>query len=386
MSTPTRHAVVADNVFDGITVRHNSAVLMEGQQIVGVATRRGLPEDLPVKEMPEGVWLAPGFIDVQVNGGGDLLFNNGPSPATIAAIGAAHRQFGTTSFLPTLITDTDEKMRDAIAAVQKAMKESPGVLGIHLEGPFLSKEKPGIHNPELIRAADVHHLAMLHSLNGGATVVTLAPECVSPNFISKLVNGGTRVSLGHSMATYEETRQAIADGLTGFTHLFNAMRQLGSREPGPIAAALEAAGCWYGLIVDGEHVSIPMLKLALRGAGSPMLTTDAMPPVGGTKPSFTLYGHEITVEDGRCATRDGKLAGSALDMSTAVGNCVRHLDVTLTEALTYASLSPARFLGLGDQLGRIAQGFRADLVAFEPDDVRVIGTWVAGEYAAAAKA
>jgi N-acetylglucosamine-6-phosphate deacetylase len=380
MSTPKRHAIAADSIFDGITVRHHSAVVVEGSEIVGVAPRRGLADDMPVKEMAEGVWLAPGFIDVQVNGGGDRLFNNDPTPETIVAIATAHRRFGTTSLLPTLITDTDETMRQAIAAVQAAMKTSPGVLGIHLEGPFLSKEKPGVHKPELIRPADSHHLAMLQSLKGGVTVVTCAPECVSAKFISELANAGVKVSLGHSMATYEETRQAIADGLTGFTHLFNAMRPLGAREPGPIAAALEAAGCWYGLIVDGEHVSIPMLKLAMHGAGSPMLVTDAMPPVGGKKSKFMLYGEEITVGEGRCVTKDGKLAGSAVDMATAVLNCVRYLDATLTEALTYASLSPARFLGLGERLGRIAPGFRADLVAFEPDEVHVVGTWLAGGY------
>jgi len=384
MSTPKRHAVTADSVFDGITVRHNCAVVIEGKQIAGIATRRDLPDGLAVRDMPKGVWLAPGFIDVQVNGGGDRLFNNDPTPETISMIAAAHRRFGTTSLLPTLISDTDETMRQAIAAVQSAMQASPGILGIHLEGPFLSREKPGVHNPEMIRAADSHHLAMLTSLKGGTTVVTCAPECVSPRFISELANSAVRVSLGHSMATYEETRSAITDGLTGFTHLFNAMRPLASREPGPIAAALEAAGCWYGLIVDGEHVSIPMLKFALRGAGSPMLVTDAMPPVGGSKASFTLYGEEITVENGRCATKDGKLAGAAIDMARAVSNAVRFLDLTLTEALTYASLSPARFLGLGDHLGRIAPGYRADLVAFEPDNVHVTGTWLAGEYAPSA--
>jgi N-acetylglucosamine-6-phosphate deacetylase len=273
-------------------------------------------------------------------------------------------------------------MRTAIAAVQSAMKTSPGVLGIHLEGPFLSPEKPGVHKAAMIRPVDAHHPGMLQSLKGGTTVVTCAPECVPSRFVSELANAGVRVSLGHSMATYEETRSAIAEGLTGFTHLFNAMRQLASREPGPIAAALEAAGCWYGLIVDGEHVSIPMLKLALRGAGSPMLVTDAMPPVGGSDAPFKLYDEEITVENGRCLTKDGKLAGSAIDMATAVWNCVRFLDLTLTEALTYASHSPARFLGLGDQLGRIAPGFRADLVAFEPDEMRVSGTWLAGDYEA----
>lgn len=384
MNTPNRHAVAADSVFDGITVRHNCAVVIEGKQIVGVVTRRGLSDDLPVRELPDGQWLAPGFIDVQVNGGGDRLFNNETTPEAIAAIAAAHRRFGTTSLLPTLISDTDERMRQAIGAVQSAMETSPGILGIHLEGPFLSPEKPGVHKPEMIRAVDAHHLAMLKSLKGGTTVVTCAPECVSATFIGELANAGVKVSLGHSMATYEETRAAIADGLSGFTHLFNAMRPLASREPGPIAAALEAAGCWYGLIVDGEHVSIPMLKLALRGAGSPMLVTDAMPPVGGSKTSFSLYGEEITVENGRCATKDGKLAGSAIDMASAVWNSVRFLDLTLSEALTYASLSPARFLGLGDRLGRIAPGCRADLVAFEADEVKVTGTWLAGEYAASA--
>ena len=384
MNISKRHAVSADIVFDGITVRHNCAVVIEDKQIVGVAARRDLPEEVPVQELPAGQWLAPGFIDVQVNGGGDRLFNNDPTPATIAAIAAAHRNFGTTSLLPTLITDTDEKMRQAIAAVQSAMQDSPSILGIHLEGPFLSREKPGVHSAEMIRAVDAHHLAMLKSLKGGSTVVTCAPECVSSRFIGDVANAGVRVSLGHSMATYEETRAAIADGMSGFTHLFNAMRPMAAREPGPIVAALEAAGCWYGLIVDGEHVSIPMLKLALRGAGSPMLVSDGMPPVGGSSTSFMLYGNEITVEDGRCTTKEGNLAGSAVDMATVVWNCVRFLDVTLPEALTYASASPAKFLGLGDHLGRIAPGYRADMVAFEPDEVRVSGTWLAGEYKASA--
>ena len=382
MSPPKRHAVAADTVFDGITVRHNCVILIEGTEIVGVTTRRGLPEEIPVQEMPEGVWLAPGFIDVQVNGGGDRLFNNDPTPETIAVMAAAHRRFGTTSLLPTLITDSDDKMRQAIASVRSALPNLPGVLGIHLEGPFLSAEKPGIHDPGLIRAPDDHHLDLLQSLKGATTIVTCAPEIVPDGFITELVNANIRVSLGHSMATYAETQSAIADGLSGFTHLFNAMRPLGSREPGPIAAALEAAGCWYGLIVDGEHVAAPMLKLALRGSGSPMLVTDAMPPVGGSATTFTLYGQEIAVDGGRCATKDGQLAGSAIDMATAVWNTVRYLDVPLTDALTYASLAPARFLGLASHLGRIAPGFRADIVAFEPDNVHVTGTWLAGEYAA----
>jgi N-acetylglucosamine-6-phosphate deacetylase len=181
------------------------------------------------------------------------------------------------------------------------------------------------------------------------------------------------------MATYEQTGAALAEGLTGFTHLFNAMRPLASRDPGPIAAALEDPRAFYGLIVDGEHVAPAMLRLALRGAGRAMLVTDAMPPVGGSRGTFQLYGKEIVARDGRVTTDDGVLAGSALDMATAVRNCVRLLDMELPEALRLAATTPAAFLGLSDRLGRIAPGHRADIVALDPDAVRVLATWVAGE-------
>jgi N-acetylglucosamine-6-phosphate deacetylase len=380
MSLSDRHALAADFIFDGDTLRENHAVVVDGATIAAVVPRRELPAAIAVRDMPAGAWLAPGFIDVQVNGGGDVLFNDVPTSEGIAAIAAAHRRFGTTALLPTLISDTPDRMQAALAAVQRMVGVHPGVLGIHLEGPFLSPERPGVHDPAAIRRPHMDDIAMLTGLRDGVTLVTLAPEQAPPGFVAALARAGVRVSLGHSMATYEETQRAIAEGLTGFTHLFNAMRPLASRDPGPIGAALETPGCWFGLIVDGAHVHPSVLRLALRGAGQAMLVTDAMPPVGGKKSKFMLYGEEITVGEGRCVTKDGKLAGSAVDMATAVLNCVRYLDATLTEALTYASLSPARFLGLGERLGRIAPGFRADLVAFEPDEVHVVGTWLAGGY------
>jgi N-acetylglucosamine-6-phosphate deacetylase len=206
----------------------------------------------------------------------------------------------------------------------------------------------------------------------------LAPEVVPPGFIAQLVAAGIRVSLGHSMASYLQTRAAMAEGLTGFTHLFNAMRPLTSREPGPIAQALESPAAWYGLIVDGVHVDPAMLRLALRGAGHPLLVTDAMPPVGGSRSTFTLNSETVTVRDGRCVTNDGTLAGADLDMATAVRNCVRLLGASLPDALRFASTNPAAFLGLGQVLGRLAPGYRADLVAFDPNDMTVLDTWVAG--------
>jgi N-acetylglucosamine-6-phosphate deacetylase len=374
-----RHAISADCVFDGAGVHRNAAVVILGDRIESVVQRAELPASLPMDELPDGVWLAPGFIDLQVNGGGDVLFNDAPTAETIRHIVAAHRRFGTTALLPTLISDTPVKMASALAAVDALAGVEPGVLGIHLEGPFLSPEKAGVHAPHFIRRPIADDLDLITAGRRGATLVTLAPERVPPDFIGKLTKAGVRVALGHSMATYAQTREAIAAGLTGFTHLFNAMRGLDSREPGPIAAALECADVWYGLIVDGAHVAPPMLRLALRGRGRPILVTDAMPPVGGTHATFDLNGDNITVRDGRCTRQDGRLAGTCLDMASAVRNCVRLLGISLTDALRFASTHPAEFLGLNGQLGRIAPGLRADLVAINCETVEVCHTWVAGD-------
>jgi N-acetylglucosamine-6-phosphate deacetylase len=382
MSKTGRHAILADTVFDGTELHRGCAVIIDGTAIVGLMARGDLPAAMPRRDLPDGTWLAPGFIDVQVNGGGDVLFNDDPTPSGIAAIVAAHRQFGTTGLLPTLISDTAAKMREASAAVTAVSGNSPGVLGIHFEGPFLSPERAGVHDPVMFRPPAPEDLDVLRARRGAATVVTLAPERVPSGFIASLVRAGVCVALGHSMASYEETRAAIADGLTGFTHLFSAMRPLSARDPGPIAAALEEKRAFYGLIVDGAHVAPAMLRLALRGAGQAMLVTDAMPPVGGTREGFSLAGKPVLVQDGRCTTADGTLAGSALDMASAVRNCVQLLDMTLPDALRLASAAPAAFLGLGDRLGHIAPGFRADIVALEPVAVRVLATWVAGEASA----
>jgi N-acetylglucosamine-6-phosphate deacetylase len=373
-----RHAIAASHVFDGSAVHRDCAVVIDGNRITALVPRGDVPAGVPVAALPEGLWLAPGFIDTQVNGGGGMLFNNAPTPETIATILRAHRRFGTTALLPTLITDVPETTASAIRAVDEAAASMPGVIGIHLEGPFLSPDRPGVHDPRRLRRPDNDDLAMITAKRRGVTLVTLAPEQVPSGFVSALTSAGVRVALGHSMATYAQTRAAIVDGLTGFTHLFNAMRPLASREPGPIAAALENPAAWFGMIVDGVHVDPAVLRLALRGLAQPMLVTDAMPPVGANGSAFTLYGDEITVRDGRCLRRDGTLAGSALDMASAVRNCVDLLGVPLTDALRFASSNPANFLGLGHSLGRLAPDYRADLVAFDPTSIEVVSTWVAG--------
>jgi len=378
MSSPLRYAIAADTVFDGSATHQNAAVVVEGSRIVSVLPQSNLPRGLEVEALAAGDWLAPGFVDIQVNGGGDTLFNDAPTPETIATLVAAHRRFGTTSLLPTLITDSEEKMRAAHAAVEAMVEVEPSVLGIHLEGPFLSLEKRGVHQANFLRDPAAADLDLLCKDRKGVLLVTLAPERVSEGFIRCIARSGARIALGHSMATYEETCAAMAEGLSGFTHLFNAMRPLASRDPGPIAAALESDRSWFGMIVDGFHVHPAMLRLALRGRSHPMLVTDAMPPVGGRQTSFLLYGQEIRAVDGRCLRSDGTLSGALLDMASAVRNCSRLLGTSLEDALRFASRNPAEFLGLGHILGKLAPGYRADVVAFEPHTLAVQATWVAG--------
>lgn len=329
----------------------------------------------------QGGWLAPGFIDVQVNGGGGVLFNNDTSVEGIATIGRAHRRFGTTGFLPTLISDDAEVMRRAIAATRDAIAQGvPGVLGIHLEGPYLAPARKGTHDVGKFRVPDAGEIAMAASLDNGITLVTLAPERVSASTVRALVGRGAIVCAGHTAATYEEARAGLDAGITGFTHLYNAMTPLQGREPGAVGAALDDDASWVGVIVDGVHVHPASLRVALKAKprGKVLLVTDAMPMVGGDTPRFDLYGETITAVDGVVRNAAGALAGSALDMASAVRNTVRLLDLPLDDACRMAAQYPAEFLGLGGELGRIAPGYRADLVLLD-SQVRVQDAWIGGQ-------
>lgn len=332
-----------------------------------------------------GGWLLPGFIDVQVNGGGGALFNNTPDVDTLRVIASAHRRFGTTALLPTLISDDVQVMRRAIAATRQAIAmKVPGVIGIHLEGPYIAPARKGTHDASRFRVPDAEEIALVASLDNGATLLTLAPERVPLESIRALVERGVIVAAGHTAATYEEARAGLDAGIRGFTHLYNAMSPLQGREPGAVGAALEDRESWVGVIVDGVHVHPGSLRVALaaKPVGRVLLVTDAMPPVGADDPSYELYGETITAVDGVVRNAAGSLAGSALDMATAVRNTVRLLGQPLAEAARMASTYPARFLNVDDRLGHIAEGFQADLVLLD-DALQVRGTWIAGQYEAA---
>ncbi len=376
------HALLADRVFDGHCWHSQAAVLIRDGRIVGLGSWDEVPPDWPQTRLPVGALLAAGFIDLQVNGGGGVLLNDQPSVEGMRAIARAHRRYGTTGCLPTFITDTREQMRTAIAAA-RATAGRDGVLGLHLEGPFISPHRPGVHRPDRITQPAPSDLEALCELAGaGRSLVTLAPECVPAGFVRMLASSGVRISIGHSEAPAVTVMQAVADGATGVTHLFNAMPPLSAREPGIIGATLADARLTAGLIVDGIHVDPLTMRAAFaaKGADGIALVTDAMPTVGAALDRFELVGRTIKLSDGRLTTDDGTLAGAHLDMASAVRNAVRLAGISLEDALCAASLTPARFLSLEKERGALVPGARADLVAFT-QDVNVIATWVEGSTA-----
>jgi N-acetylglucosamine-6-phosphate deacetylase len=371
-------ALTGARVFDGTRLADGVAVVINETTIESVVAETDIAEGIARRQI-EGV-IAPGFIDIQVNGGGGVLFNETPTIDGIATIAAAHRQFGTTGLLPTFISDTSEQMRAAVEAVRGALlADIPGVLGIHLEGPWLNPARKGVHDARFFRDISDDDIALITAPGLGRVLVTLAPERVSPRTIARLVEAGVTVSAGHTEADAAVLVAARGAGLSGFTHLFNAMPPLTGRAPGPVGTALSDPDAWCGLIVDLVHVDPVSLRAAIaaRGFDRMILVSDAMPTVGADAEHFELHGQRILRSDDRLVAENGTLAGAHLDMASAVRNAVTGLGLPLEAALHMASRAPAEFLGLGDQLGRIAPGYRADLVLLDAD-LGVVETWIGG--------
>jgi N-acetylglucosamine-6-phosphate deacetylase len=373
------YAVLSHRIFDGRRWHNDAAVLIEDGRIRGLAAPGEVPGDWPQRWLPDGALLAPGFIDLQVNGGGGILLNDDPTPEGMRAIARAHRRYGTTACLPTLITDSRQQTQAAIAAARTAAGND-GVLGLHLEGPFISPARPGIHRADHIAVPHVSDLDWLADLAGaGRSLVTLAPERLPDGFLARLAATGIRVSAGHSEATAAVVMRAVADGLTGVTHLFNAMPPFAGRAPGIVGAAFAEQRLTAGIIVDGIHVDPIAVQAAFaaKGADAMALVTDAMPSVGARLTQFQLMGRTISLSEGRLSAQDGTLAGAHLDMASAVRNAVRLAKLPLDDALRAVSLTPARFLGLEHERGALVCDARADMVALTPG-FEVIGTWVEG--------
>jgi len=375
--SPATFTIAAPQLFDGTALRGPALVTVSGGRVENVSFTAKPPREAIV--LPPDAILAPGFIDVQVNGGGGVLLNDEPTEAGVRRIVEAHRKAGTTGCLPTLITDRADVMQ-RLAAIASGASQIPGVLGFHLEGPAINRLRKGIHLESEIRLPDARDLAAMKSFgNCGRSLVTLAPECVPPSLMDALLATGLRISAGHSDATAMQLKQAADRGVSGVTHLFNAMSQLTARAPGVVGATLDDERLFAGIICDGYHVDPASLRIALRCKGRDrlMLVTDAMPLVGTDQRHFLLQGRKITLEEDRLTGPDGTLAGAHLTMIEAVRNAVAMLGVGLADALMMASRTPATFLGLASELGSIAPGYRADFVAFN-GRFEVIETWVAG--------
>lgn len=385
------YALTHCTLYTGDAILQNHALVIGAGKIEAICPTSQLASDVPQVD-GQGMIAAPGFIDLQLNGCGGVMFNDAITVATLDRMHRTNLGSGTTSFLPTLITTSDAAMREAIAVVADYRRQYPDrVLGLHLEGPYLNPQRRGIHEAAYVRSPDA---AMIDQLvAAGPEVIklmTLAPEIVPVATIQRLVEAGIRVSAGHSAASFEAAIAGFEAGIGMVTHLFNAMSPWQGRSPGLVGAAFQQDQVYAGIIADGHHVHYASIQLAHRIKGDHLLlVTDATPPVGTTMPSFRIGGQEVFYRDGRCVSAEGTLGGSALTMVAAVRNCVQQVGIPLAEALRMATLYPARAIGIDDSLGRLAPGYGANVVVLDPQDLTVQamiegGVMVGGEVPALA--
>ncbi|WP_434928419.1 N-acetylglucosamine-6-phosphate deacetylase [Shewanella sp. HL-SH2] len=371
--------IIAQQMFDGKNIINNQAISFDEQKVLAFDSVKG------AKEIKVPGLLTAGFIDVQVNGGGGYLFNHEPNLMALNAMVLAHSRFGSTGLLPTLITSGIETITSAANVIASAMKQQvAGIVGVHFEGPHISVPNKGIHSTEHIRPLTESEMDIYCRDDLGVKIVTLAPENVTAAQIKRLTEHKVKVCLGHSNASFAVTQAALAAGAVGFTHLFNAMSALTSREPNMVGAALLDEHSWCGLILDGHHVHPATAKLATRAKkiGKMMLVTDSMSTIGSSQETLEFDGHKIQLANGKLTSQTGQLAGSALDMITAVNNARRMLDVSLEEALRMASQYPADFLGLNTSTPQLAINANADFTLLNTtnnSDLHVSQTWIGGK-------
>ncbi len=374
------YALTNCKIYTGHDVLTNHAVLIEGQSIHSVCPIEELPQGVEQRDL-DGANVSPGFIDLQLNGCGGVMLNDEITADTMQIMHEANLKSGCTSFLPTLITSSDEDMRAAVAAAREYHnKYQNQSLGLHLEGPYLNVAKKGIHSVDYIRPSDDNMVEFLCENADLITKVTLAPEHNDPAHIERLSKAGIVVSIGHTNATYQEARQGFASGITFATHLFNAMTPMVGREPGVVGAIYDTPEVYAGIIADGFHVDYANIRIAHKIKGEKLvLVTDATAPAGANIDHFIFVGKKVYYRDGKCVDENGTLGGSAVTMIESVQNTVEHAHIALDEALRMATLYPAKAIGVEDKLGLIKKGMVANLTVFDRD-FNVQATVVNGQY------
>ncbi|MCK3657858.1 N-acetylglucosamine-6-phosphate deacetylase [Pasteurellaceae bacterium Pebbles2] len=374
-----KYALINSVIYTAYEVLYGQAVIVEDDKIAAILPESELPPDIQRLDL-KGHNLTAGFIDLQLNGCGGVMVNEEPTVKTLEIMQATNVRYGCTSFLPTFITAPDEGIKSAVKMMRDYLKTHQNqALGLHLEGPYLSREKKGVHREEYIREISPEMKDFLCENADVITKITLAAENPTARYIPDFVEKGIVVSVGHSNATYDVAKQAFANGATFATHLHNAMSPISSgRAMGVVGAVLDSDDVYTGIIVDGLHVEFGNIKIAKRAKGEKLcIVTDSTAAAGADIEQFQFVGKTVYVRDGKCYDVNGTLGGASITMIESVENAVKQVGIPLDETLRMCNLYPAQAIGVDDKLGSIEVGKIANLTVFT-HDFQIINTAVNG--------
>ena len=374
-----KQALIGAQLFSGKEFFDNRALLIDGENIIDIINEHDVPKNFEIQKLNGGI-LSPGFIDLQVNGGGGKLFNNSPDKESLNTIIEAHQHFGTTSIMPTVISDSLNVLKRCTTTISEEIENNKSLLGVHIEGPFFNVKYRGVHQKQYINTINSDYLNLFENLKDFPVMLTLAPECISTKQLKHLKSLGFKILAGHTDASYDQLEEAIKYGLDGFTHLFNAMGQISAREPGVVGSALTFDNTAASIIVDLHHVHPSLIQMAYKQKpqGKLFFVSDSMATIHHGEPSFELYDEIVSESKGRIINSEGKLAGSSITQIDAIKNAYQSCNIPLNEALAMASRYPAEYLGVANYLGLLKSGYRADLTHFDLD-FQVQNVWVAGK-------
>lgn len=374
-----KQAITGSKLFNGIDFIEHKVLLIDDQHIAGIVNEDAIPTDFQVKKLDGGI-LSPGFIDLQVNGGGGKLFNNSPDKESLNTIISAHQYFGTTSIMPTVISDSLNILQKCTDTISNEIDNNHSLLGIHIEGPFFNVKYRGVHQKQYINTINASYLNLFETLDKFPVMLTLAPECISIKQLKHLNSLGFKILAGHTDANYDQLEEAVKYGLDGFTHLFNAMGQISAREPGVVGSAFDFDETSASIIVDLHHVHPSLINLSFKQKpkGKLFFVSDSMATINHGEPSFELYDEVVSESNGRIINSEGKLAGSSITQIDAIKNAYQKCSIPLESAISMATLYPAEYLGVSDYIGQLKKGYRADLAHFD-SNFHVQNVWLAGK-------
>ena len=374
-----KQAITGSKLFNGIDFIEHKALLIDDQHIAGIVNEDAIPTDFHVKKLDGGI-LSPGFIDLQVNGGGGKLFNNSPDKESLNTIISAHQYFGTTSIMPTVISDSLNILQKCTDTISNEIDNNHSLLGIHIEGPFFNVKYRGVHQKQYINTINASYLNLFETLDKFPVMLTLAPECISIKQLKHLKSLGFKILAGHTDANYDQLEEAVKYGLDGFTHLFNAMGQISAREPGVVGSAFDFDETSASIIVDLHHVHPSLINLSFKQKpkGKLFFVSDSMATINHGEPSFELYDEVVSESNGRIINSEGKLAGSSITQIDAIKNAYQKCSIPLESAISMATLYPAEYIGVSDYIGQLKKGYRADLAHFD-SNFHVQNVWLAGK-------